>query len=116
MLPFWERVDYVIKKKKLTLSWLAQESGQKLNTIKGWKQKNLHPRTDEAETIARVLEVSIDYLQTGRVIETIDDPDLEDICSMLRDMDRDELMMAKGMLFSMKYSAMKPKRERAVNE
>jgi len=115
-VDFWGRVKYVLDRKNATRPWLAQATGISLHTLNGWVNKQRDPRIDEAEKIARALEVSIDYLVTGRVIDTIDDPDIEDMCNMLRNMTRDELMMAKGMLFSMQYSEMKPKqwpRERA---
>ena len=117
MLLFWERVDHILKKKKLTLSWLSQDTKLRINTLKGWRQKNLHPRLNEAELIARSLDVTIDYLQTGRVLDTIDDPDLEQIIEFLRTLSTKELMFAKGMLSVLRSSPMRPveSREREPN-
>lgn len=108
-MDFLERVTYVLGKKSATRPWLAKESGVSLDTINGWYNKGRLPKLNDAIRIAEALQVSVDYLATGRVVETVDDPDLAEMCDMLRSFSRDELMMAKGILLTMQYSHLRPK-------
>lgn len=113
-MDFRERLTYVLDKKKASRPWLATAAKIPLGTINGWYNKGRVPKLAHVTKIAEALGVSIDYLVTGRVLETIDDPDLEDMCNLLRSLSRDQLMMAKGALLMMQYPAMQPKKERAA--
>jgi transcriptional regulator with XRE-family HTH domain len=110
-VTFSARVDNLLKTKNLSRKWLAAETGLSYDTISGWSSKGRVPRLDEAEKIARSLNVSIDYLQTGRVLEMEDDPEVIAIMEGLRQASRDDLMRVEGLLMAMGLYKPRPEKE-----
>jgi transcriptional regulator with XRE-family HTH domain len=113
-VTFIERVDSLLKRKDLDRKWLAYTSGVSYNTISGWYSKGRDPKLVEAEKIAKALNVSIDWLQTGDIIGLPVDDDLRDMCELLMNMSHDELIFAKGWLAAMQASQLRPKTRQAT--
>jgi hypothetical protein len=55
---FWRNVDKILAAKGQRRPWLAQQAGLPLGRINNWHVRNILPRADEAERIARVLEAT----------------------------------------------------------
>jgi transcriptional regulator with XRE-family HTH domain len=64
-LLFWERVNKTIKTRGQKQEWLAEQTGIRYSTLKGWIAKHVLPRVDDAVKIACALEVSVEYLVEG---------------------------------------------------
>lgn len=64
-MNFWERVDELLEKKEINRKTLAAEAHfDASNITKGIKNANI-PAADTAVKIARILNVSVEYLVTG---------------------------------------------------
>ena len=64
---FWKRVRVILREKNLTQDIAAKTCGRSLSTVKGWMSKNIIPPLDNAFELAQLLEVSLEYLITGKV-------------------------------------------------
>ena len=62
---FWRRVKILLKEKKITQTEAARVCGMSLNTLRGWMSKGTNPLLLEALKLARLLNVSLEYLITG---------------------------------------------------
>jgi transcriptional regulator with XRE-family HTH domain len=65
MIDYWERVEKLIKEQNTTWSWLSEQIGVKQQTFSQWINKGILPRVNDGYGIAKLLNVSIDYLITG---------------------------------------------------
>lgn len=63
---FWDRVKVLLKSNKKTQLELCNATGINLGTLKGQMTKNNSPSIDEIFLIANYLNVSIDFLITGK--------------------------------------------------
>ncbi|MBR6081195.1 MAG: helix-turn-helix transcriptional regulator [Treponema sp.] len=63
---FAERLERLIKEKKLTQIVVADTVGIRRPTISDWKKNGSYPTADVAVKIAKLLEVSVEYLITGK--------------------------------------------------
>jgi len=63
-IPFWAHAKGALKGR--TLNWLANETGIPINTIHGWITKGVIPPSDRGVIIASALNVTVEYLVTGR--------------------------------------------------
>lgn len=61
-LLFWQRVNRLIKEKKIKQETLCSEIGINIGTLRNWICRDVYPRVDEALNIANCLGVSIEYL------------------------------------------------------
>lgn len=59
-MTVFERTKEISKKKGLSLQQVAKKAGLGLNSIYAWKTKN--PSIGRIESVAKVLNVSVDYL------------------------------------------------------
>lgn len=66
MSNFWERVDEELEYKGMNRKTLATEVGFNLGNIGKGIQLGSSPSADTAVKIARVLNVSVEYLVTGQ--------------------------------------------------
>ena len=66
MNDFLENLKSELKYQDLTQKELAQKSGISINTIRGWFSKNLAPDVFNAFKVAKALNVSVEYLVTGK--------------------------------------------------
>jgi len=62
---FAERLERLIKEKKLTQISVADTVGIRRPTISDWKKNGSYPPADIAVKIAMLLGVSVEYLVTG---------------------------------------------------
>jgi len=62
---FAERLERLIKEKKLTQIAVADSVGIRRPTISDWKKNGSYPTADVAVKIAKLLNVSVEYLITG---------------------------------------------------
>jgi transcriptional regulator with XRE-family HTH domain len=79
---FWARVRALLKEKGKSHKDLAAACGFQLHTFQGWMYKNLFPGVVDAYYIARSLDVSLEYLITGKIIKT--KSEIEIVRSLLR--------------------------------
>lgn len=63
---FAERLERLIKEKKLTQTAVADSVGIRRPTISDWKKNGSYPTADVAVKIAKLLDVSTEYLITGQ--------------------------------------------------
>ena len=78
---FWAQVKRLSRKKRITQEALAKVSGVPLSTFKGWIQKNYFPTVIGGQKIAEFLDVTVEYLITGK--ERATKKDIEIIRSFL---------------------------------
>ena len=64
---FWERFS---ETRTDTLAVVSEKTGIPLATIKGWNSKGRLPKISEAIKIAEYLNVSLDWLILGKVVES----------------------------------------------
>lgn len=62
---FAERLERLIKERKLTQVAVADSVGIRRPTISDWKKNGSYPTADVAVKIAKLLNVSVEYLVTG---------------------------------------------------
>ena len=67
---FAERLERLIKEKGLTQVAVADSVGIRRPTISDWKKNGSYPTADVAVKIARLLDVSVEYLVTGEDTDT----------------------------------------------
>lgn len=101
-LLFWENVNKEIKTQNTTQEWVSRESNISYMTLKGWISKGVLPRADKAAIIAKVLNVSVEYLVTGkdRTIKEFRDIERE-IISDLHYLTDDELTTIFPMIHAL---------------
>ena len=63
---FWQRVKSLLRQKKLTGEEISKACGISYNTWRGWIAKSIIPGLQDCVKIARCLDVSLDYLATGK--------------------------------------------------
>ena len=63
---FWNRVKGQLKEKNILQAEAARACDRSLDTLKGWMSKGINPPLWDALKIAMLLEVSLEYLITGR--------------------------------------------------
>jgi len=108
---FWDRVDNQLEKRGVRRPWLAQQLGAKLNTMQKRIQHGILPRVDEAAQIARLLGVTIDYLQTGIATASMNESrDVTAVCEAVRSMPQRTLFRLQGWLSAHGYQTYGPGR------
>ena len=63
---FWNRIKTLIKQTNTTQEKAAKACKISLNTWYGWSSKNIIPGLEDSILIAKFLNVSLDYLATGK--------------------------------------------------
>jgi transcriptional regulator with XRE-family HTH domain len=66
---FWDNVKVLIKEQNTTQEWLARKIGVPLKTFQGWIMRKAYPGGDEMFLIAQTLDVSVEYLMTGKELD-----------------------------------------------
>jgi transcriptional regulator with XRE-family HTH domain len=64
-MSFTERLENLLKSKKITQTELAQRLNIRRASISEWKRYNTFPYADIAVKIAEALETTVEYLVTG---------------------------------------------------
>lgn len=67
-MNFWERVEFELEKRGMNKKTLATEANFSMSNISKGKRDNNSPSADTAVKIAKVLNVSVEYLVTGENI------------------------------------------------
>ena len=65
---FWKRVD-IVRPKQVTLKQIVEEAGLSYHLVKVQRSCNRIPKALEAARLATVLEVSLEWLLTGKIGE-----------------------------------------------
>lgn len=65
---FWVRVDESLNTIPLQLKDIADATGLSYQSLTGWRHKNRMPDLEAAVVIADCLQVSLDYLATGKTV------------------------------------------------
>jgi len=72
-MDFWIRLKNEIKAKNTTQEWIANQIGVPFGTFRKWMTRKTYPNLEEGVAIAKLLDVSAEYLITGIEIENIND-------------------------------------------
>jgi transcriptional regulator with XRE-family HTH domain len=64
-MDFWMRLKTEIKAKNTTQEWISGKIGVPLSTFRKWMTKKTYPNIKEGVEIAKLLEISAEYLVTG---------------------------------------------------
>ena len=96
--PFLENLEKVLFSIRRKRPWLADEIGISVSTINSWFSKNKLPLLDNAYKVAKVLNVSLDFLMTGEEPkeETKYSKELQDFCDYLLNMSEGQRNQAIG--------------------
>lgn len=66
ILVFMDRVEMILKQKKLTQKELAEELGLRRPSLSDWKKNGSVPAGDVCLKIANYLKVSVEWLISGK--------------------------------------------------
>ncbi|MDE6035466.1 MAG: helix-turn-helix domain-containing protein [Ruminococcus sp.] len=65
-MEFHEILTKLLKERKITACQISKDTGISQNAIGKWKKGEKYPSVDNLKIIADYLEVSMDYLLTGK--------------------------------------------------
>jgi len=71
-MDFWTRLKKEIKAKNTTQEWIAGQIGVPFGTFRKWMTRKTYPNLKEGVEIAKLLEISPEYLITGTEPEGLD--------------------------------------------
>jgi transcriptional regulator with XRE-family HTH domain len=106
MNMFLENVDELLKQKGKRRTWISGQTGIALSTINSWFSKDILPRVDDALKVAQILNVSLDYLITGKGKPAGNDPALQNIINFLKEQNHDTLVRIESSLTLFNYTNM----------
>jgi len=72
-MDFWIRLKNEIKAKNTTQEWIAGKIDVPLSTFRKWMTRKTYPNLEEGTKIAKLLDVTAEYLITGIEIENLND-------------------------------------------
>ena len=72
-MDFWIRLKKEIKAKNTTQEWIAGQIGVPFGTFRKWMTRKTYPNLMEGANIAKLLDVSVEYLTTGIEVENLND-------------------------------------------
>jgi len=72
-MDFWIRLKNEIKAKNTTQEWIAGKIDVPLSTFRKWMTRKTYPNLKEGVEIAKLLDVSAEYLITGVEIGILND-------------------------------------------
>jgi len=95
-MDFWIRLKNEIKAKNTTQEWIAGKIDVPLSTFRKWMTRKTYPNLKEGVDIARLLDVSAEYLITGIEIENLNDTERKLINSFrkLSQSDKENTLLA----------------------
>ena len=64
-MEFWERLNALIKERKVTQEWVAAQSNIKYQTFRNWSARHIIPDAVQTVAIAKALHTTVEYLVTG---------------------------------------------------
>jgi transcriptional regulator with XRE-family HTH domain len=74
-MDFWMRLKKEIKAKNTTQEWLAGKIGVPFGTFRKWMTRRTYPNLKEGVEIAKLLEISAEYLVTGIESQGLSEPE-----------------------------------------
>ena len=72
-MDFWIRLKNEIKAKNTTQEWIANQINVPFGTFRKWMTRKTYPNLEEGTKIAKLLDVTAEYLITGIEIENLND-------------------------------------------
>ena len=72
-MDFWLRLKNEIKSQNTTQEWISGQIGVPLSTFRKWMTRKTYPDLKEGVEIAKLLEISAEYLVTGAHTENLSD-------------------------------------------
>lgn len=103
MLQFWQNVKEELEYNLITQKELASAIGISYNTLQSWITKNRLPDAEQALKIAKQLNVSVEYLLTGKNEEKKDiNPKLQDIIPKLNHLSNKNLELIEMIIGQLK--------------
>ena len=94
--PFWNRVKYLMKEKKVTQKTLAEAIGMSISTLKHWMSKAVIPPLDVTISLKKYFGVSFDYLIFGKETESDVVTQLKDVILSLKKTNEKLRAMRRG--------------------
>lgn len=76
---FWDRLQKVLKSKKVTMNSLSEQLGYNVKTLTIKRSRGDLPTTEDVVRICELLDVSADYLLFEKSVS----PELESICKTI---------------------------------
>ncbi|MBR6296887.1 MAG: helix-turn-helix transcriptional regulator [Treponema sp.] len=99
MSDFWRRVDEELDYKGLNRTYLAKECGFSLTNIGQGIKLGSTPSAETAVKIAKVLDVSVEYLVTGNESpQRMANPEINEIMRDIRHLSPGDLSIAKTIV------------------
>lgn len=74
---FWDRVNALVKERKMTQESLAEAADVKYQTLRNWSAREIFPQAPESVRIATALGVSVEYLVTGEAPKDVSGAKIE---------------------------------------
>lgn len=72
-MTMFDRIKMVCKQNNTTIaSVILQATGSNVGTYNTWRKRGVYPRVDDCVSIAKVLNVSLEWLITGKGIKRMD--------------------------------------------
>ena len=99
MLAFWNNVKVELEYKLMSQKELAAKTDISYNTIQSWITKDRLPDAADAVKIAKVLDVSVEYLVTGNESpRRMENPEINEILHDIRHLSASDLSIAKTLV------------------
>lgn len=105
MSNFWRRVDEELEYKGISRTYLAKECGFSLTNIGQGIKLGSTPSAETAVKIAKVLDVSVEYLVTGAEgSKRQENTEIDQILRDIRHLSSDDLNIAKTVVHRLTIS------------
>ncbi len=105
MSNFWRRVDEELEYKGISRTYLAKECGFSLTNIGQGIKLGSTPSAETAVKIAKVLDVSVEYLVTGAEgSKRQENAEIEQLLHDIRHLSSDDLNIAKTVVHRLTIS------------
>lgn len=99
MLVFWSNVKKELDYKLLSQKELSAHTAISYNTLQSWITKDRLPDAENAVKIAKVLEVSVEYLVTGNESpKKQSNNEINELFHELRHLSAEDLSIAKSVV------------------
>ena len=108
MSDFWRRVDEELEYKGINRTYLSKECGFSLTNIGQGIKLGSTPSAETAVKIAKVLEVSVEYLVTGQENQKkSENSDLNELLHDIRYLSDEDLHIAKTVVHRLSFPSRK---------
>lgn len=99
MLAFWTNVKNELEYKLMSQKELAKKTEISYNTLQSWMTKDRLPDASDSVRIARVLDVSVEYLVTGAdSSKRRSDTEVDELIRDIRRLSSDDLSLARSVV------------------